>query len=265
MSERFRGTRASSRAFALVVVILAPATAHAGMVMYTLSDVVSARLQVISFFIFLSLLLAFVFQRCWNLLAKDFSRMPALSYRHSVAAIVVASLFCGLILTMISGARELMTPGAWDKIGTHYKLREPKQEPAAWLDSARRRAIENFRDALWNYAQHYEGRLPDDPTSKDMTPSVWRSPDSSGTPYSYLPRRDKKVSSHRLPQESAVPPSASSGAYVLAFEPMTFGSERFVLLSSGEVLKMQLGELMARVDADTAVDAKVRNSVKQKR
>jgi hypothetical protein len=29
-----------------------------------------------------------------------------------------------LILTMISGARELMTPGAWEKHGSTYELKD---------------------------------------------------------------------------------------------------------------------------------------------
>jgi hypothetical protein len=31
-----------------------------------------------------------------------------------------------LILTMISGARELMTPGAWEKHGSTYRLKDER-------------------------------------------------------------------------------------------------------------------------------------------
>lgn len=239
---------------ALGAALLVPANAHAGMTVYSLSDIVAARLEVISFFIVLSLMLAFVFQRCWNGLAKDFSWMPALNFRKSLAVIFVASLFCGLILTMISGARELMTPGAWDKVGTGYKLREPKHEPMVWLDSARRRAMEQFRDALWNYAHHHDGKLPDDPFATDIPPTVWRSPDLSGSPYGYLPRRDRTVGAPSVIQKQDAIPAQGSGSYVLAYEPMTFGQERFVLFSSGEVVKLKAKELMDRVAADTEAD-----------
>jgi hypothetical protein len=233
-----------------------PATARAGMVVYTLTDIAAARLQVISFFIVFSLVLAFIFQRCWNALSKDFTALPALTYKKSIAVIFVASLFCGLILTMISGARELMTPGAWEKEGTHYKLRSPEKKPGPWLDLARQRSMENLRDALWTHASKHNNTLPDDLETSDLPPSSWRSPDKSGTPYHYMPRRDKKVSASPSSTELTAAPAVDSGDYVLAFEPPIFGTERFVLFSTGQVLKMKTAELMARVSADTSAEMK---------
>lgn len=228
------------------------------MTVYTLTDLVTARLQVISFFLVLSLVLAAVFKSCWNRLARDFPRLPALSGKQSVAVIFVASLFCGLILTMISGARELMTPGAWDKVGTGYKLRESRQEPAVSLDSVRRRGMEQFRDALWNHARRHDGKLPDDPAGGDIPETAWRSPDPYGTPYGYLLRRDRRIKMPVVHGEAVAVPGSDSGIYVLAYEPMTFGPDRFVLFSSGEVVKMKAQELVDRVAADTEVDSKAR-------
>src|SRR2546430_17094632 len=48
------------------VALLAPMTAHAGMSMPKLTDIVSARLEVISFFLVGCLVLAFVYQRLWS-------------------------------------------------------------------------------------------------------------------------------------------------------------------------------------------------------
>jgi hypothetical protein len=236
-------------------VMLVPVSAHAGMPSYSLSDIVAARLEVISFFLLVALVLAFVFQRCWNVLAGEFSGMPVLNYRKSLAIIFVASLVCGLILTMISGARELMTPGAWNKVGAVYKLSDPKREPIVWLDHARRRGMEQFRDALWDYARLHDGMLPEDPFGADIPQAVWRSPDLSGTPYGYLLRRDKKVKSPDLPKEPVTMPSPDSGSYVLAYEPLTFGEERYALFSSGEIVKLAAKQLHGRVAADDAVDA----------
>lgn len=228
------------------------------MTVYTLTDIVTARLQVISFFLVLSVVMAAVFQYCWNRLAKDFPRLPVLSGKQSLAVIFVASLFCGLILTMISGARELMTPGAWDKVGTGYKLREPKQEPMVWLDSTRRRGLEQFRDALWAHARAHGGKLPDDPDDAGIPETVRRSPDLSGTPYGYLLRKGRGIKFPESGTGSAGGAEPDSGIYVLAHEPMTFGPERFVLLSSGEVVKMKVHELTQRVAADNEVDSKAR-------
>jgi hypothetical protein len=239
----------------LVGANLLPAQAHAGMPSYNLSDIVAARLQVISFFLVVSLTLAFVFQRCWNSLANDFPRMPSLNYMKSLAIIFVASLFCGLILTMISGARELMTPGAWTKAGAVYKLQEPKQEPMVWLDHARQRGMQQFRDALWAYANGHHGQLPEDSFGIGIPEAVWRSPDLEGIPYGYLPRREMKVESLDLPKEPGSPPPAGSKTYVLAYEPMTFGDERFALFSTGQIVKISAKELYDRVEADSAAES----------
>jgi len=158
-----------------------PSSAFAGMTVYSLSEIAAARLDVISFFCLLVLILAWVFKKCWNALAADVTWIPALTYKSSLGAITVAALFCGLILTMISGARELMTPGAWDKVGTGYKLRGPQHEPELWMDAARRSALEQFRDALWNHAHLHAGHLPR--TSLQRT---FRKP--SGEPKTLTPR-----------------------------------------------------------------------------
>lgn len=217
---------------------------------YSLSDIVTARLEVISFFLMMALGMALVFQKCWNVLARDFSAMPVLNYRKSVAIIFVASLFCGLILTMISGARELMTPGAWTKVGAVYKLSEPKREPIVWLDHARRRGMVQFRDALWEYASRHDGKLPDDPITAGIPQSIWRSPDLSGTPYGYLSRPGQKLKTLDLPKEPATEAEVDPESHVLAYEPFTFGEERYALLSSGEVIKLSAKQLHSRVDSD---------------
>ena len=40
-----------------------------------------------------------------------------------MAAVVLWGLLFMLVLTMISGARELLTPGAWEKKGATYQLK----------------------------------------------------------------------------------------------------------------------------------------------
>ena len=47
-----------------------------------------------------------------------------------------------VVLTMISGARELLTPGVWEKQGTGYRLRG---DPTAWLSEEERRQAESVR------------------------------------------------------------------------------------------------------------------------
>src|SRR5262245_28261846 len=122
------------RWFALVAawLILAPAeTAHAGMpaplptdpeVVLRLSDSAVGRIQAISFFLAGLLLAAAAVRWLWNVLAGDFSRLPRLSFARALAGVMLWGLLFVIVLTMISGARELMTPGAWQKQGFTYKL-----------------------------------------------------------------------------------------------------------------------------------------------
>ncbi len=125
------------------------------MSMPTLTDIAQARLEVISFFLFAYFVLAWVYQRLWNSLASDLSQMPRLSYRGAVSALAVCGLFVYVVLTMISGARELLTPGAWARVGVMYEIREPERDPKPWLDSARRESLERVRTALWKYAEEH--------------------------------------------------------------------------------------------------------------
>ena len=114
------------RALIAVLIALHAAPAAAGMPSLTLSDVASLRLSGISFFIVLLLLTAWGFRHLWNYLRRDFSRMPYLTYRMSLAAVLLLGLLFNIILLMIAGTRELMTPGAWEKSGVTYKLSKPR-------------------------------------------------------------------------------------------------------------------------------------------
>jgi hypothetical protein len=86
--------------------------------------VVEARLQTISFFIAVFLAAAGIVRLLWNALAKDFSRLPRLTYMKALALVFLWGMLFLFVLTMISGARELMTPGAWEPNGATYKLRQ---------------------------------------------------------------------------------------------------------------------------------------------
>ena len=100
--------------------------AWAGMPSLTLSDTANLRLSGISFFLGLLLVSALGFKYLWNYLRRDFGRMPYLSYRMALAAVLLLGLLFNIILLMIAGTRELMTPGAWEKSGVTYKLRDKR-------------------------------------------------------------------------------------------------------------------------------------------
>jgi hypothetical protein len=99
----------------------------------TLSDPARMRLDVISFFLVAIALSALAIQLLWNFVRRDFPRLPRLSYFKALGVLAIWGLLFLLVLTMISGARELMTPGAWKKNGLTYELsasEEPSEEPS---------------------------------------------------------------------------------------------------------------------------------------
>jgi len=82
------------------------------------------RIQVISFFLIGLLLAALAVKWLWNGLRREFTKLPKISYGNSLLVTVAwGVLFC-IVLVMISGARELMTPGAWKKTGALYQLNQ---------------------------------------------------------------------------------------------------------------------------------------------
>ncbi len=85
------------------------------------------RLQAISFFLVGIVASALAVKLLWNGLTRDWPRLPQLSFAKSLAIVALWGLMFLVVLTMISGARELMTPGAWKKDGATYSIRD---EPA---------------------------------------------------------------------------------------------------------------------------------------
>src|SRR5687767_15824936 len=111
----------------LGILLASAAPARAGMPSFTLTDAASLRLQSISFFLVVFLLSALVIRWIWNALTTDFPRLPRLSYPKALGLVALWGLLFLLVLTMISGARELLTPGAWKKDeGLTYTLGDKK-------------------------------------------------------------------------------------------------------------------------------------------
>jgi hypothetical protein len=202
-------------------------SAHAGMPSIALTDLARMRVQSISFFLACFLACSWVVQRLWNSLRADFPRLPRLSYGRANGLVALWGLLFLLVLTMISGARELMTPGAWKKEGITYKLAEA--EPTATApdmprEAERSASLERLRIALWTYARSHEGRFPPDTHAPEVPEEAWRVPDASGMSYVYRGGQ-----------------YADRGDSPLAFEPGIFGGHRFVLRTDGKIVGMTSG------------------------
>jgi hypothetical protein len=134
-----------------------------------------------------------------------------------------------LVLVLIDGTRELLTPGAWKKEGYTYRLADPPAAAPAKVDSeeVRRQKLQALAEALKEYARNHEGEFPPSRQVKDIPPDKWRTPADHGEPYLY-------VEGLRLGQRDAP----------LAYEPERSGSPRLVLMADGEIRLMDTIELL---------------------
>ena len=198
--------------------------------MFVLTEEARPRVDAISFFLMVILLCALCVKWLWNGLCGDFPNWPRITYRRSLALCLVWGLFFTVVLTMISGARELMTPGAWKRSGTTYQLTEGN-DAAASLETRRRSQLGQLRDALWKYAQAHAGQLPPDASALDDV-HVWELPEGMGMRYLYC------AGEH-----------TGEPLKIVAFEPGLYDGDRLVLTTDGEIssmsysaLKLALGE-----------------------
>ena len=103
-------------------------TAQAGMpAPFRLAELARLRLETISFFLLVFLISALGVKWVWNSLRADFPRLPRLSFGKALGLVGLWGLLFVVVLAMISGARELMTPGAWERKegAATYQLKRP--------------------------------------------------------------------------------------------------------------------------------------------
>jgi len=205
-------------------VLVIPGAVQAGMPSVTLNDTARLRLHTVSFFLAAFLLSSWAVKLLWNYLGKDFAWLPRLTYARALGVVTLWGLLFVLVLTMISGARELMTPGAWEKQGLTYRVApdspaSPRDSPSSpEMVETRRAGLEALRSALWEYARGHEGRFPSERFTAGVPEGRWRVPGDSGMNYLFV---------------SGLHPD--QGAALLAYEPDIFGGPRLVLLTSGEI------------------------------
>lgn len=201
--------------------------ASAGMTVITLTDIASARIDALSFFIVTYLLICWVVKLLWNHLAKTFTALPRLDYKRALGVVFVTGLMFYVVLTMISGARELLTPGAWEKQGVGYRLRENGMAEIG--KEGRRVRLRELQIAIWAYAKTHDGKAPPGPFADGIASPLWDFP--GGGLYCLMP---------------GVKPGV--GRDILIYEPSAAGARRFVLLADGSIEDLAEGELKRRID-----------------
>jgi hypothetical protein len=192
---------------------------------WRVNDSILGRLQAISFFVLLFLFCTSVVWWLWNHLQRDFPRLPRLSFGKALAGVFLWGLLFIIVLTMISGARELMTPGAWQKQGFAYRL---NAEPAASQPSTeelRRQHLERLRTALWQFAATHNGHFPLGGDKALIPVDLWTVPETGGLRYLY-------VSSQ----------SASETPALLVYEP-ELESIRFALQTNGDIVRLSSAQI----------------------
>ncbi|WP_437224003.1 hypothetical protein SH661x_003444 [Planctomicrobium sp. SH661] len=163
-----------------------PAQLIAGMPNIELSDIAKLRWDSISFFLLIFLLCVAGVRWLWNRLTLDFTRLPRISYLTALSATFLWSLLFLLVLTMISGARELLTPGAWKKTGIVYTLDEPhSRRESDSLLKGRQWHLEVLRSLLWTYAASHDGHFPDSIESSGIASELWKQPGTAEVRYGY--------------------------------------------------------------------------------
>lgn len=202
--------------------------AHAGMPTIDLTDVAKLRVDAISFFVLLGLLSALGVKLIWNSFRKDFPNLPRLTYGKSLGLTTLWGLLFLIVLTMISGARELMTPGAWVKQGYTYKLNAVKldtasnppspETEAAQLRHQRETRLNNLARALLAHAASHAGKYPE--KEEEISKELWQTDDSSNARYEYTPGL-----------------TTSDKEKILVYEPAIYGDKRFILQADGQILE----------------------------
>ena len=220
--------------------LVRPTPALAGMPSVNLSDWAALRVEAISFFLLVLLGSAAVVRWLWNSLAADFSRIPRLTYRRALAAVVLWGVLLAIVLTMIAGARELLTPGAWQKQGVLYKAASPA-EPKPSVGEAknpqdqRRQHLAALQKALWTYAAAHGGKFPAE-SDLAIEASLWEMPGGGGMRYLY--QTDKTAAN----SADLVEP--------LACEPEIYGPSRLVLTTGGQIVPMTSSQLRRKLRAE---------------
>jgi hypothetical protein len=201
--------------------------ASAGMTVITLTDIARARIDALSFFLFTYLVISWVVKLIWNQLAKSFVSLPRLKYLQALGVVFMTGLMFYVVLTMISGARELLTPGAWEKQGAGYRLRE--DGPAPLGKEERRQALRKVQEAIWDYAKAHGGNAPASPLVEGIDRALWNF--GGGGLYCLMP---------------GVRPAV--GREILVYEPSAAGGRRFVLLTDGSIEDRSEGTLKQQLD-----------------
>jgi hypothetical protein len=192
-----------------------------------LTETAHGRFQAISFFAITVLVSAATVRFLWNLLQKDFPKLPRLSYQKSIVGVLLWGLLFVIVLAMISGARELMTPGAWKKDGGTYRLAASNVlAPDTDTEADRKGQLERLKARLLQFAEAHGGQFPASDDATDIPRELWEVPEGGGLRYLYVPHL-----------------SNAGPATLVVYEPELDRRRRYALLTNGAILCLTSAEI----------------------
>jgi hypothetical protein len=192
-----------------------------------LTETAYGRFQAISFFAITVLVSAAIVRFLWNLLQKDFPKLPRLSYHKAIVSVLLWGLLFVIVLAMISGARELMTPGAWKKDGGTYRLAASNvTAPDTDAEADRKGQLERLKARLLQFAEAHGGQFPASEDATEIPRELWEVPEGGGLRYLYIPSL-----------------CTGAAATLIAYEPELDRQRRFALLTNGAILCLTSAEI----------------------
>jgi hypothetical protein len=187
-----------------------------------LTELGKRRMEELSFFLVGFLLVAAVVRWLWNYVQAGVPNWPRLTYPRTVAFLLVWGLAMTVVLTLISGARELMTPAAWEPNGITHRLSSREDSKAATTDIPQRHAkLDVLRKALWKYSETHDGRFPVGDRVASIPEETWLVQSNGVLRYVYVPGL-----------------STEASEAILVYEPEIYEGGQLVLLTSGRIAKL---------------------------
>ncbi len=161
----------------------------AGMPSLSLNVPYVERMMAVSFFSVMIVGSSVLLLLGWNLFAGASEKLRKLRYGEALFLTVLWGLASIVVLTMISGARELMTPGAWQRNGSTHQLKAVEASPV--VDdklASRREKIERLQLLLMQYALMHDGAYPKSTGESGFDDSVWIMSEVPIVRYEYFDR-----------------------------------------------------------------------------
>ncbi len=194
-----------------------------------LTDDARMRLDTLSFYGVLLMVISFGVMVVWNCFGKMMRRLPRLAFGRTMTMVGLLGVLFWAMTWLVMGALAERMPEAWGPRWAAEWMREDRVRHVPAM-AERREAMEQFREVVWAHAAEHGGHPPGSPFADGQELGMWRFP--AGGFYVAVPGAKPGV-----------------GNDILMVEPATAGTTRWVLMADGRVESLPGNELQDRVKA----------------